>query len=224
MPTFTRHLPAVCLHMQAPYRQAERMCSRGPWWRCSCRHLSSNSGRLNLLWEHCQQPRRGRIPGQSSHGSSLWRSAYFADGHSIFTLHRALDLADSPPEQHTPLEPGGCKLRTLYSFWTTACVGPSCTECLFLSNTARLYTPVQTNSTGDITTCTFLGNSALNGGGIYQNMASGSILRTAFTDNVAGQKGGAIFGETSMGNIMNSTFTTNKASQAGGAGKHACSL
>ena len=64
-----------------------------------------------------------------------------------------------------------------------------------------------------------MGNTALNGGGIYQNLASGSILRSAFTDNIAGQKGGAIFGETSIGNIMNSTFTANRASQAGGAGE-----
>lgn len=78
---------------------------------------------------------------------------------------------------------------------------------------------VQTNTTGDITTCTFMGNTALNGGAVYQNMASGSILRTAFTDNVAGQKGGALFGESSTGNIMNSTFTMNRASQAGGAGE-----
>ena len=78
---------------------------------------------------------------------------------------------------------------------------------------------MQTNSTGDVTTCTFMGNTALNGGAIYQNMASGSILRTALTNNVAGQKGGAVFGETSTGNIMNSTFTLNRASQAGGAGK-----
>ena len=79
---------------------------------------------------------------------------------------------------------------------------------------------MQTNSTGDITTCTFISNTALNGGGVYQNMASGSILRSAFTNNIAGQKGGAIFGETSSGNIMNSTFTTNRASQAGGAGEY----
>ena len=79
---------------------------------------------------------------------------------------------------------------------------------------------MQTNTTGDVTTCTFMSNTALNGGAIYQNMASGNILRTAFTDNIAGQKGGALFGETSTGNIMNSTFTMNRASQAGGAGEY----
>lgn len=83
---------------------------------------------------------------------------------------------------------------------------------------------MQTNSTGDVTTCTFMGNSALNGGAIYQNMAFGNILRTAFTNNNAGQKGGAVFGETSTGNIMNSTFTTNKATQAGGAGESELTL
>ena len=109
---------------------------------------------------------------------------------------------------------------------------PNCTQST-VAYAPVLHTPVcpvqsrralhtiplmQTNSTGDTTTCTFMGNTALNGGGVYQNMASGSILRAAFTNNVAGQKGGAVYGETSTGNMMNSTFTGNRASQAGGAG------
>ncbi len=45
--------------------------------------------------------------------------------------------------------------------------------CIFSNNTAAsqggaLY---QSNTTGDVTTCTFSGNKAANGGALYQNLA-----------------------------------------------------
>ena len=43
------------------------------------------------------------------------------------------------------------------------------------AQTTSLQLCVQSNSTGDVTTCTFMGNTALNGGAIYSNLASGEI-------------------------------------------------
>jgi predicted outer membrane repeat protein len=47
--------------------------------------------------------------------------------------------------------------------------------CLFSLNKAQsqggaLY---QSNTTGDVTTCTFANNTAANGGAVYQNLAQG---------------------------------------------------
>ena len=63
---------------------------------------------------------------------------------------------------------------------------------------------------GDAVNCTFIGNSARDGGAIYE----GSVVNCIFVDNYAHEEGGAILSYT--GSLVNCTFINNSA-EIGGA-------
>ena len=65
--------------------------------------------------------------------------------------------------------------------------------------------------------CTFSGNSAAAGGGMYNNESGPILVGCAFTENTASQSGGGMYSESNSGSHMTAcTFSGNTAAVSGG--------
>jgi len=69
-----------------------------------------------------------------------------------------------------------------------------------------------------IRNCSFTGNIATDGGGIYSSASSSTFTNCVFAANSASQEGGGVFIATSSPNFDNCTFNANMASTGGAVG------
>ncbi|MBN1845524.1 MAG: right-handed parallel beta-helix repeat-containing protein [Sedimentisphaerales bacterium] len=94
---------------------------------------------------------------------------------------------------------------------------PLVTDCTFTGNSAvhggGIYS--YCSSTPTVDGCTFTGNSADYGGGINNNASDATVLNSTFTDNVT-LRGGGIYNTYSTPTINNCTFSSNSADCGGG--------
>ena len=74
------------------------------------------------------------------------------------------------------------------------------------------------DSSPTLTNCTFTGNSASYGGGMYNRYGSPTLTDCTFTSNSADTVGGGIYNNASSPTLTNCTFTSNSSSDDGGGG------
>ncbi len=76
-----------------------------------------------------------------------------------------------------------------------------------------------TSSSPAVTDCDFSFNSAGDGGGMYNNASSPTVLRVVFADNTVTGSGGGMYSYSSASPIITgSTFTNNAAGLASNEG------
>ncbi|UCD83378.1 MAG: right-handed parallel beta-helix repeat-containing protein, partial [Deltaproteobacteria bacterium] len=94
------------------------------------------------------------------------------------------------------------------------------TNCTFSGNSAKYGGGIFNNwySLPTITNCTFISNQVINdGGGVYNdNYSSPLISNCIFTANQASNNGGGLYNWNSSPEITNCTFSDNQASNSGG--------
>ena len=96
--------------------------------------------------------------------------------------------------------------------------GPSAsaTNGLGYSPFCGLETNTDFSASPTITDCSFDGNSAGNGGGIYISNSSLIITRCNFNENTATDSGGGLFDNSGTTTVINSRFNGNRAAHGGG--------
>jgi len=92
-------------------------------------------------------------------------------------------------------------------------------DCIFQENTAagrgggvvaaRSMAPTLTN-------CTFVGNTASDGGGMYNHFSDSTVTNCSFSGNTATDDGGGIFSQQSSTTVANCTFSGNHGFKGGG--------
>ena len=93
----------------------------------------------------------------------------------------------------------------------------SVTNCTFIKNTASSGGAICFSTGGIVTNCTFTDNTGGFGGAIYFGLGRGIVTNCTFTDNTA-DYGGAIYFGPSGGIVTNCTFTDNTAKSIWGSG------
>jgi hypothetical protein len=101
---------------------------------------------------------------------------------------------------------------------------PTITRCSFSGNSATygggIYNDAESNPT--ITNCLFSNNSALDGGGIYNWISSPTITACSFSNNLA-NNGGGIYNVAERPKITNCLFSNNSASKGAEIYNHSSS-
>jgi len=95
---------------------------------------------------------------------------------------------------------------------------PDVADCQFVENsTERNGGALENsdNSSSTVTNCTFIGNSATNGGAMHSLQSNPTVTNSIFTGNTA-DDGGGMYHDSSSPTVINSIFTGNTADNGGG--------
>ena len=102
--------------------------------------------------------------------------------------------------------------------YNTSNSSPTLTDCTFTGNSADYGGGMWNEfSSPTLADCTFTGNSADEYvGGMYNHNSSPTLTNCTFTDNTADNSGGGMYNDFSSPNLTDCTFTGNSADYGGG--------
>ena len=87
--------------------------------------------------------------------------------------------------------------------------------CKFINNTCRGTTVLLFQFNGVLNDCEFIGNSGLDGGGLYIYNSNVTVMNSKFDSNVANASGGAIYTFQSEMDVYSTDFINNFAKNGG---------
>ncbi|MHC4572905.1 MAG: right-handed parallel beta-helix repeat-containing protein [Planctomycetota bacterium] len=95
---------------------------------------------------------------------------------------------------------------------------PELVNCTFSGNSANFGSGMFNNSSSPtVINCAFSGNSAGSGGGMYSQIGSSpTVTNCTFSGNMANDNGGGLYNDNSSPELVNCTFSGNNAVQTGG--------